>query len=188
MDRDRSIITSHGTEPDLCDWNLNCPPTNYTAIRLGWTDKSQTNWYNLFSQDKLELSLRNIYASPCDLISNKCESWRVWGVWRPTHCRVTGHFLIWVTSPTLTAHVSQFLLLMAPWSQMACDGAEWDVTTLSLANQNPQRRGIDQSEAGLASVIARCHVSQVTICCDTHYLSQMSRRRHQSSSVFVSIA
>ena len=69
---------------------------------------SQTNWYNLFSQNNLYPcivpSLRNIYASPCDLISNKCQP-GVWGAWGPTHCPVTGHFLIWVTSPTLRLSV-----------------------------------------------------------------------------------
>ena len=145
---------------------------------------SQTNWYNLFSQNNLypwkavycPEPQKYVYASPCDLISNKCEVRRVWGVWGPTHRPVTGHFLIWVTSPTLTqlsvppSH--------GPTSQMASDGAKWDVTIQTPANQRLVRRGVDQSEASMASVITRCHVSRVTICCDTHYLSQMSRGRH----------
>ena len=91
---------------------------------------------------------------------------RVWagsGAVLPTHCQVTGHFLIRVTSqsPTLSP---QFLLLMAPVS----DGIRWCQVEMFPHRHQPIRgpeAAADQWEAGSGLVITRvtCHASQFVV-------------------------
>ena len=108
---------------------------------------SQTNWYNLFSQNNLYPcivpSLRNIYASPCDLISNKCQPGGVSCEGRgDQHIEVTGHFLIWVTSPTLRLSVPPSHGPVSDgiwWCQVRCHNTDTSQSEAREARHWPTR-------------------------------------------------